>query len=65
MKQMIVVRCKGTGIYFRMQWGIANPFVTMDVNAATRLEDSDKLREDFTRRFPYELEFIPVSEKVS
>lgn len=54
----IIVRCKATGVYHIR--GFGHGFITMDVNQATRHDDTPKVREEFSSHYNFELEFITV-----
>ena len=55
----MIVRCKATGVYHLKSFG--HGFITLDINQATRHNDTSEVRAEFTRCYDFELEFISVN----
>jgi len=67
MAKFIAMRCKCTRIFYKHTHYPHSPFVTMDINNATKFEDSEKMREKLREEIArwynnMEVEFISIKE---
>lgn len=58
----VAAMCKFTKVFYDARVGLqqGTNFVTMDINRATKFNDTEELRAWFKRNFEFEVEFIPV-----
>jgi hypothetical protein len=56
----VVMRCKCTGMFFIKPIGCNCGWSSMDINKATRYEDTDAFRKQMQNTFGFEIEFLTV-----